>query len=202
MSESLSPTAKTKKNRVGFVDAIMNSLILVFVSEMGDKTQLLALVLAAKYGRPCPIIAGIFVATLLNHALASYVGVLLSHLISPENLKWILAACFIGFGIWMLIPDKEEELKDRYRWGPFVTTCIVFFIAEMGDKTQFATVALAAKFSAPFLVTVGSTLGMMAANVPAVFLGSKFTEKIPMNWVHRAASVLFILFGIGIAIGY
>lgn len=184
------------------MDAIVNSLILVFISEMGDKTQLLALVLAAKYRRPLPIIAGILVATLLNHALASYVGVLLAHLISPEGLRWILAGCFIGFGLWMLVPDKEEEVSSKYKWGPFLTTCVVFFLAEMGDKTQFATVALAAKFSAPLLVTVGSTLGMMGANVPAVYFGARFTEKIPMQWVHRAASALFILFGVGIAIGY
>lgn len=184
------------------MEAIINSTLLVFISEMGDKTQLLALVLAAKYRKPIPIILGIFVATILNHALASYVGAFITSYLSPESMKWILSLTFIGFGLWILIPDKDEGLKEQMKWGAFVTTTIAFFIAEMGDKTQLATVALGAKYNLPVLVTLGTTFGMLLANIPAVLLGHKFTEKIPMKLVHRIASVLFILFGIGIYFGF
>lgn len=184
------------------MEAIVNSFLLVFVSEMGDKTQLLALVLAARFRRPWPIMAGILVATLLNHALASYVGTIVTHLISPVALKWILASSFIAFGIWILIPDQEEEFKDKHRWGAFLTTAVAFFFAEMGDKTQLATVALGAKFAAPLLVTAGTTLGMLGADGLAVFFGHNFTDRIPMQWVHRIASALFVLFGIGILWGF
>lgn len=165
---------------------------------MGDKTQLIALVLAAKFKRPWPIMAGILVATILNHALASYVGSFVTQFVSPDILRWLLALTFIGFGIWILFPDKEESLKETPQWGPFLTTAVTFFIAEMGDKTQLATVALGAKFASPMFVTIGTTLGMLAADGLAVFFGHKFTQKIPMLWVHRLASALFILFGMGI----
>ncbi len=184
------------------MEAILNSFFLVFFSEMGDKTQLLALILAARFRRPLPIMMGILVATVLNHALASYVGYFVMGLVSPEFLKWILAATFVGFGLWILIPDKEEELKESSRWGPFLTTVVAFFFAEMGDKTQLATVALGAKFAAPFAVTFGTTLGMLGADGLAVFFGHRFTQRIPMVWVHRVASGLFILFGVAIAIGF
>ena len=169
---------------------------------MGDKTQLIALVLAARFKKPWPIMAGIFVATVLNHALASYIGSYVNNFVDAQYLKWILAATFIGFGLWMLIPDKEEEVSEQNKWGPFVTTTIVFFLAEMGDKTQLATLALGAKFSAPMLVTFGTTLGMLFADGLAVFFGSKLLEKISMKTINRLASALFILFGIAIAIGY
>lgn len=123
------------------MDALFNSFILVFISEMGDKTQLLALVLAARFKKPLPIMFGIFVATILNHALASYVGSFITNYVSAEALKWILSATFIGFGIWILIPDKDEGFEDKHNWGPFLTTTVAFFLAEMGDKTQLATVA-------------------------------------------------------------
>ncbi len=184
------------------MEAALNSFVLVFVSEMGDKTQLLALVLAARFRKPVPIMFGILVATLLNHAAASYVGSLITNLLSPEIIKWILAATFIGFGLWMLIPDKDEEIKEKPGWGPFVTTTVAFFFAEMGDKTQLATVALGAKYAAPLLVTFGTTVGMLAADGLAVVFGHKFTEKISMKIVNRVASALFILFGIGIVIGF
>ncbi len=184
------------------MDALINSLVLVFISEMGDKTQLLALVLAARFRKPIPIMLGILVATLLNHALASYAGSFITTYISGDVMKWILAITFIGFGLWMLIPDKDEGFNDTHKWGPFWTTTVAFFVAEMGDKTQFATVALGAKYMAPVIVTVGTTLGMMAANVPAVLFGHKFTQKVPMKLVHRIASALFILFGIGIILGF
>ncbi|AZZ36195.1 hypothetical protein CIK05_05105 [Bdellovibrio sp. qaytius] len=178
------------------MEAIFNSTVLVFISEMGDKTQLLALVLAARYKKPVPIIGGIFIATLLNHALASYAGSFITPYISQDILRWILAATFIGFGLWMLIPDKDEGLNTNDRYGAFLTTLIAFFIAEMGDKTQLATVALGAKYNSVVAVTVGSTLGMMLANVPAVIFGKWFTNRIPMKWVHRVASILFIGFGL------
>lgn len=184
------------------MDALINSFLLVFVSEMGDKTQLLALVLAAKFRKPVPIILGILVATILNHALASYVGSFITQYISAQILKWILAATFIGFGIWMLIPDKDEGFQERHKWGPFLTTAVAFFFAEMGDKTQLATVALGAKYAAPFMVTVGTTLGMLGADGLAVFFGHKFTDKVPMTLVHRIASAIFILFGFAIAFGF
>lgn len=182
------------------MEAIINSFFLVFVSEMGDKTQLLALVLAARFHKPIPIMFGILVATLLNHTLASYIGAFITLYLSPEILKWLLAATFIGFGVWILIPDKDEELKNDLKWGPFLTTLVAFFLAEMGDKTQLATVALGAKYSAPIMVTLGTTLGMLGADCLAVIFGHKFTEKIPMIWIHRIASIIFILFGIAIII--
>jgi putative Ca2+/H+ antiporter (TMEM165/GDT1 family) len=184
------------------MEAIINSFLLVFASEMGDKTQLLALVLAARFRKPVPIMLGILVATLLNHALASYVGTFITYYVSAEILRWTLAASFIGFGLWMLMPDKDEGYEDKHGWGPFLTTTVAFFFAEMGDKTQLATVALGAKFAAPVMVTVGTTMGMLVADGLAVLFGHKFTEKVPMKLVHRIASGLFIMFGIGILVGF
>ena len=183
------------------MEAIIYPFLLVFVSEMGDKTQLLALVLAARFRRPIPIMFGILVATLLNHSLASFFGTFVTHYVSAEILKWILAATFIGFGLWMLIPDKDDGFKDKHKWGPFLTTIVAFFFAEMGDKTQIATVALGAKYAAPFLVTAGTTVGMLAADGLVVFFGHKFTDEVPMKIIHRIASGLFILFGIAIVLG-
>jgi putative Ca2+/H+ antiporter (TMEM165/GDT1 family) len=169
---------------------------------MGDKTQLLALVLAAKFRKPFPIMFGILVATVLNHALASYVGSFVTNYISAHLLKWILAGTFVGFGIWILIPDKDEKLTENNRWGPFLTTTVAFFFAEMGDKTQLATVALGAKYALPLVVTFGTTLGMLGADGLAVFFGHKFTTKIPMTAIHRLASAIFILFGVAILLGF
>lgn len=183
------------------MDALLNSFLLVFVSEMGDKTQLLALVLAAKFRRPIPILLGILIATILNHALASYLGSFIINYVSPVVLKWLLALIFIIFGLWILIPDKDTNSDDNLKWGPFLTTLFTFFLAEMGDKTQFATVALGARFADPLNVTIGTTLGMMGADGLAVIFGHHFTEKIPMKLIHRIASILFIIFGIGILIG-
>jgi Ca2+/H+ antiporter, TMEM165/GDT1 family len=183
------------------MEALFNSFLLVFVSEMGDKTQLLALVLAARFRKPVPIMLGIFVATVLNHALASYVGTFITYYVSISILKWILAATFVGFGLWILVPDKDEGFQEKQGLGPLLTTTIAFFLAEMGDKTQLATVALGAKYAAPLFVTVGTTIGMMAADGLAVIFGHKFTNKVPMKIINRIASVLFILFGIGILAG-
>lgn len=184
------------------MEAVFNAFLLVFISEVGDKTQLLALVLAAKFRRPWPIMAGILVATLLNHALASYVGSFATHFVSADVLKWTLGLVFIGFGLWILIPDKDEGLSERHQWGPFLTTVVAFFIAEMGDKTQLATVALGAKYASPLFVTLGTTVGMLVADGLAVFFGHKFTAKIPMTLVHRIASGLFILFGLAVLFGF
>ncbi|OFZ28283.1 MAG: hypothetical protein A2622_04060 [Bdellovibrionales bacterium RIFCSPHIGHO2_01_FULL_40_29] len=184
------------------MDAVFNSFLLVFISEMGDKTQLLALVLAAKFRKPWPIMAGILVATILNHALASFVGAYVTHYFPKELLKWILALTFIGFGLWMLKPDKDEGYEQTPKWGPFLTTTVVFFMAEMGDKTQLATVALGAKYMSPLAVTFGTTAGMMIADGLAVFMGSRFTHQIPMTLIHRFASALFILFGLAIGFGF
>jgi putative Ca2+/H+ antiporter (TMEM165/GDT1 family) len=180
------------------MEAILNSFFLVFASEMGDKTQLLALVLAARFKKPWSIMAGILVATLLNHALASYAGSFVTQYFSQEVLRWALAITFIGFGLWILSPDKAEELKFYHHWGPFFTTVVAFFLAEMGDKTQLATVALGAKFISPLNVTLGTTLGMIAADGLAVFFGHKYKDKVPMVLLQRIASGLFILFGLAL----
>lgn len=183
------------------MSAIINSFLLVFISEMGDKTQLLALILTARFKKPWPIMGGILVATILNHALASYAGSYVTQYFEAETLKSTLCFIFIAFGLWMLIPDKEDELKQENKWGPFLTTTVAFFFAEMGDKTQLATVALGAQYAAPVAVTFGTTLGMLGADGLAVFLGHKFTDKLSMKWIHRFASVLFIVFGIYIKFG-
>jgi putative Ca2+/H+ antiporter (TMEM165/GDT1 family) len=177
---------------------IFNSCLLVSFTEMGDKTQLLAFVLATRYKTPWIIFWGILVATILNHLLAASAGVWVSHVLSPILLKWILATLFFVFAIWILIPDKDEGLKENHKWGPFLTTVVSFFLAEMGDKTQIATVTLAAKYHDFLIVTIGTTLGMMITDGAAVFFGDKMTKYIPMKWVHIAAAILYIAFGIGI----
>jgi putative Ca2+/H+ antiporter (TMEM165/GDT1 family) len=145
--------------------------------------------------------AGILVATLFNHGLASWAGGWLASLLEPQTLKWILALTFFGFAGWILIPDKDEELKEGHRFGAFLTTTVAFFLAEMGDKTQLATVALGARFASPVAVTVGTTIGMLAADGLAVFFGEKLTERISMTWVRRGAALLFALFGVIILLG-
>lgn len=182
--------------------ALINSFLLVFVSEMGDKTQLLALVLAARFRKPWTVMAGIFVATILNHALAAYVGLRISDTFSEKTMMLILAASFFVFGLWILIPDKEGEVKETGHFGAFITTVISFFLAEMGDKTQFATIALGAKYTNTVIVALGTTLGMMASNAIAIFFGEKFLIKIPMDWVRRIACAMFMIFSILILIGY
>jgi len=164
---------------------------------MGDKTQLLALLLAARYKKPWTILFGIFVATVLNHAFASWIGVIAAGFFQPDTLKMILAGTFFAFALWVLIPDKADEIKAPGRFGVLMTTIVAFFIAEMGDKTQLATVALGARYAAhgAWAVTLGSTFGMVASNALAVFLGDRLLARIPMNWVRIFASVLFAIFG-------
>jgi len=178
------------------MEAIIGSFILVAASEMGDKTQLLAFSLASRFRKPWVVLAGILVSTLANHALAASVGGLVSHHVPPRVMAGILAVLFIAFGLWTLKPDTLEDTQSPARFGPFVTTVVLFFLAEMGDKTQLATVVMAARYQSVSLVTIGTTLGMMAANGPAVFLGDKLAAKVQMKWVRWAAASLFFLFGI------
>ncbi len=166
---------------------------------MGDKTQLLALILAARFRKPVPIILGILVATLLNHAGAGAIGHWVTALFGGEWLRWVLGASFLAMAFWIMIPDKlddEEDGVSRCCYGVFGTTLATFFLAEMGDKTQIATVALAAKYSSLFAVVAGTTIGMLIANVPAVLLGDKVASKVPMKVVHGIAALLFVLLGI------
>jgi len=184
------------------MEAFLVSAGLVALAEIGDKTQLLALVLAAKYRKPVPIVAGILVATLLNHALAGALGAWLASLVDPMKLRWVLGLSFIAMGIWTLIPDKYEEQSARPpRFGIFLTTVFAFFVLEMGDKTQIATVALAAKYNFLGAVVAGTTLGMMLANVPAVLLGEVAARKLPMRVVHGVAAGIFLLLGVFILLG-
>ena len=176
----------------------------VAVSEIGDKTQLLALVLAARFRRPWPIVAGILVATLANHAAAAALGAWLQGVLGPTTMRWLLGGSFIAVALWMLIPDKvdEDDAGARVRGlGVFGITVIAFFLAEMGDKTQIATVMLAAKYGSLVAVTAGTTLGMMLANVPAVLLGERAVRFVPLAVVHRVAAALFALLGVLVLAG-
>ena len=178
------------------MEAFLTSAILVAIAEIGDKTQLLSFVLAARLRKPGAIIAGIFVATVLNHGLAGSVGVWLASLIAPQWLPWITGLVFIAFGLWTLHPDSLDDAPQMHRAGAFVTTTIVFFIAEMGDKTQLATVALGAQYHGALLaVVIGTTFGMMLANVPAVIVGEKLAERLPLKHIRWVAAGLFIATG-------
>ncbi|MET1078303.1 MAG: TMEM165/GDT1 family protein [Pseudomonas sp.] len=169
--------------------------LIVALAEIGDKTQLLALLLAARFRRPWPIIAGIVVATLANHFAAGAVGNWVAGLVSPAALSWILAASFVAVALWTLIPDKldDDEAQGLKRYGPFLTTLIAFFLAEMGDKTQVATVMLAAQYPHFILVVLGTTLGMLLANVPVVLLGNFAAERLPLTLIRRIAACAFAL---------
>jgi putative Ca2+/H+ antiporter (TMEM165/GDT1 family) len=175
--------------------SILPSFLLVFASEMGDKTQLLAFSLATRFRRPWPIMAGIFVATILNHTLASSVGAWISAQVHPRVLAAALAATFIAFGLWTLRPDTLEESRGPERFGAFLTTSVLFFLAEMGDKTQLATVALAARYDSVVFVTVGTTLGMLASDGLAVFLGERLATRISTSRLRWGAASLFFVFG-------
>ena len=180
------------------IEAFGLSTAVVALAEMGDKTQLLALVLAARYRKPAPIIWGILIATVFNHAAAAAVGHWLSSLVSERTLTWILGVSFLAMAAWIMVPDKlddEEAVKPMAHWGVFGTTLVAFFLAEMGDKTQIATVGLAARFDEFYAVVAGTTAGMMIANVPAVFLGNKLAHRIPMQLVHSIAALIFAVLG-------
>lgn len=185
------------------MEPILVSAGVVALAEIGDKTQLLAFILAARFKKPLPIIAGILVATLLNHGLAGALGAWITAAASPEVLRWVLGLSFIGMAVWTMIPDEieEEETKIAKRFGVFGATLVTFFLAEMGDKTQIATVAMAAHYAAPLLVVIGTTLGMLIADVPAVFVGDKLAAKIPMKLVHSMAASIFALLGVATLLG-
>ena len=180
------------------MDAFLVSTAIVALAEIGDKTQLLAFILAAKFRRPWPIVLGILVATLANHAFAAAVGTWLTTLMGPQTLRWVLGLSFIAMAVWTLIPDKLDEDDAKLpRFGVFGATLIAFFLAEMGDKTQVATVALAAQYQALAAVVAGTTLGMMIANVPAVLLGDRIAARMPVKLVHGIAAAIFL--GLGVA---
>ncbi len=181
--------------------ALFLSAGVVALAEMGDKTQLLSLMLAARYPKQAlAIIGGILIATLANHACAALLGHWLTTMVSPDVMRWILSLSFLGIGLWLLVPDHIDDaasskVLDR-AWQVFLLTTGLFFLAEMGDKTQIATIALGARYNDVVSVTVGTTLGMMLANVPAVWIGQKFTKRMPIQWVHALAAVTFIAIGI------
>ena len=185
------------------MEALLVSTGVVALAEIGDKTQLLAFILAARFKKPLPIIAGILAATLINHGLAGALGAWITSAVSPEVLRWVLGASFLGMAAWTLIPDKiaAEETRVASKLGVFGATFITFFLAEMGDKTQIATVALAAHYANAWLVVVGTTLGMLLADVPAVLVGDKLADKIPMQLVHAIAASVFAVLGVATLLG-
>jgi len=185
------------------VEAFWVSTGVVALAEIGDKTQLLAFILAARFKKPAPIIAGIVLATLANHGLAGALGAWITAVVSPEVLRWVLGASFIVMAVWTLIPDEieDEETQVAQRFGVFGATLITFFLAEMGDKTQIATVAMAAHYATPVIVVLGTTLGMLIADVPAVFVGNKLADKIPMKLVHVIAAGVFAVLGVATLLG-
>lgn len=178
------------------MQAFITSTALVAIAEVGDKTQLLSFVLAARLRKPWPIIAGILAATLANHALAGWAGSLLTGLVPETPLIWMVGLSFIAFGLWALHPDALDGSPVVFKAGVFVTAFVAFFFAEMGDKTQLATVALAARFDTLAQVIAGTTLGMMIANVPAVWIGDRLAQRIPMKAVRMLAAALFIVVGV------
>ena len=185
------------------MDGFLVSTGVVALAEIGDKTQLLAFLLAARFKKPLPIVLGILLATLVNHGLAGALGAWITSAVSPTVLRWILGLGFIAMAAWTLVPDsiEDEEASVASRFGVFGATLITFFLAEMGDKTQLATVALAAHYAAPFTVVMGTTLGMLIADVPAVFIGDKLADRIPMKLVHGIAAAIFAGLGIATLLG-
>lgn len=180
------------------MEAFLVSTSIVALAEMGDKTQLLALVLAARFRKPWPIVLGIFVATVLNHALAGAAGAWVTTVLGPQVLRWVLGVSFIAMAVWMLIPDKldDGETGNAPRLGVFGTTVLAFFLAEMGDKTQIATVMLAAQYNAYAWVVAGTTLGMMLANAPIVWLGERMMRRVPVRAVHIVSALIFLALGV------
>lgn len=182
------------------LSAFLISLAVVALSEMGDKTQLLALLLSARFRKSIPILIAIFLATLVNHGVSAVLGQWITTVLSPTVLLWIVSLGFIGMAVWMLIPDKlddESESIDKWqKYGVFGATFMLFFLAEIGDKTQIATVALAARFDSVGWVTVGTTLGIMLVNAPAVFIGNKLAEKLPISLIHKIGALVFLIIGV------
>ena len=180
------------------MEALLVSTGVVALAEIGDKTQLLAFILAARFKKPLPIIAGILLATIVNHGLAGALGAWITAQVSPEVLRWVLGASFIGMAVWTLIPDKieEEETQVAQKLGVFGATLITFFLAEMGDKTQIATVAMAAHYATPLLVVIGTTLGMLIANVPVVLAGNFAADRLPLTLIRRLAALAFAVLAV------
>ena len=184
------------------MDAFLVSTGIVALAEIGDKTQLLAFLLAAKFRRPVPIVLGILVATIVNHAFAAAVGAWVASAIGPNVMRWVLGVSFLAMAAWIMVPDKlDEDDAKLARYGVFLTTLIAFFLAEMGDKTQIATVALAARYESTVAVVAGTTFGMMLANVPAVLFGERIARKVPLKLVHGIAAAIFALLGVGTLLG-
>jgi len=186
------------------MEAFLLSTGLVALAEMGDKTQLLSLVLAARFRKPLPILAGILVATLANHALAGAVGSWVTQMLGPDVLRWVLGASFLAMAAWMLVPDKLDDDGEAAapRLGVFGATVVAFFLAEMGDKTQVATVMLAAQYQAWAAVVAGTTLGMMLANAPVVWFGERVMRRVPVRVVHGVSAALFALLGLAVLGGW
>jgi Ca2+/H+ antiporter, TMEM165/GDT1 family len=185
------------------MEAFLISTGIVALAEMGDKTQLLSLVLAARFRKPWPIVWGILVATLANHALAGGLGTWVTQLMGPTALRWVLGISFLAMAAWMLVPDKldDDDANVTPKFGVFGTTVIAFFLAEMGDKTQIATVMLAAEYQAWLWVVAGTTLGMMLANAPVVWFGERITRLVPLKWVHRISAAVFVVLGVLVLLG-
>ena len=185
------------------MEALLVSTGVVALAEIGDKTQLLALILAARFRKPLPIILGILLATTVNHGLAGALGAWITATVSPGILRWVLGLSFLAMAVWTMIPDEieEEETQVARRLGVFGATLVTFFLAEMGDKTQIATVAMAAHYGTPLLVVVGTTAGMLVADVPAVFVGERLATRIPMRLVHAVAAAIFALLGVATLLG-
>ena len=185
------------------MEALLISSGVIALAEIGDKTQLLAFLLSARFKKPLPIVLGILVATLVNHGLAGALGAWITSVLAPGTLRWALGLSFLGMAAWTLIPDEIESDEARVagRLGVFGATLVTFFLAEMGDKTQLATVAMSAHYAAPLLVVLGTTLGMLVADTPAVFAGERLATRIPMKWVHGSAAALFALLGVATLAG-
>jgi putative Ca2+/H+ antiporter (TMEM165/GDT1 family) len=184
------------------LEAFLASATIVALAEMGDKTQLLAIVLAARFRAPAPIVLGILAATLANHAIAAFLGAQAAAILDGGWFRYLVAASFIAMGLWTLIPDRLDEAEQRpARFGAFLTTLACFFLVEIGDKTQVATIALAARYEAVIAVTAGTTLGMMLANIPAIFLGDALLKRVPLRLVRAAAAMLFIALGGAMLVG-
>lgn len=185
------------------MESFLVSTGVVALAEIGDKTQLLAFILAARFKKPLPIMLGILVATFINHGLAGLLGAWITATVSPDILRWILGLSFIGMAIWTMIPDEieQEETLIAGKFGIFGATLITFFLAETGDKTQIATITMAAHYGTPFMVVMGTTLGMLIADIPAVFAGEKLATRIPMKLVHSIAAAVFALLGVATLLG-
>lgn len=178
------------------MDGFITSFVTVTMAEIGDKTQLLSLLLTIRFKNKLAIIVGILVATLLNHAASAFLGVWLAQFIASILGQAILAVSFIALGLWLLVPDKEDDMTDNLKYGAFIVSTVLFFVAEIGDKTQIATVLMGAKYESIIIVTAGTTLGMLLANIPVVLGGEKLMQKLPMQWAHRIAAAIFVGFGL------